>query len=132
MTINQDVQQSHVAIKDQMNSPTQVCSALPTITEGTKPFLFMKLPLELRRMVYKRAFDFHCKTPESHRWNRTSKFRPHVVQDHTIMALLWTSWQIHHKMVAVLSEIPRIYIDLYEKAHCVCPRQVVPIRGSTW
>ena len=42
------------------------------------------------------------------------KFRCLVRENHCIMALLWTSWQIHEEIKEILQAVPKIYLEFYE------------------
>ena len=92
-----------------------------------KPFPFMELPIELRRMVYKHAFDSHYTLPAKGERRATTVDR--LSHSHTVMALLWTSRQIHEEMTVILHDIPRIFIELHTRQDLLAlDRWLQPVR----
>ena len=71
----------------------------------------MNLPLEIQRMIYKSAILTHNVIPYNYQEGQTRIDR----SSHTIMALLWTSHQLHAEMAAVLNEFPRIWALVSDK-----------------
>ena len=97
----------------------------------------MDLPLELRNMVYKAAFNSHRTMVEEDerclRADYDEKFRCLVRENHCIMALLWTSWRIHQEIREILQAVPKIYLEFYEVGDNVRQRKWfdrhTPLRG---